>query len=474
MAQPPAKLRRVVGPVGGLFLTLALLSPGLGVFVVGNDMLHQAGSGTVICLVAAAILGVAVAAVYAELGSAFPNAGAEYTLTTQLLGTHAGFAMMALFMVVLPIGLAVSALGIADYLHPILPGLSDRQVAIPTMCAAVAIAACSIRMNAAVTGLLVAAECAALLATFALGLIHAQPDGLHRLLHPTMALAAGGIGPVPLSLLAVAGASGIYALNGYGGAVCFGEELENPHHVVGRLVYQALFVGAGIIILPLAALLAGAADLNGLYRAPAPILGFVHETGGATLATLVSLSVAAAVFNCMIALGLNFGRLAYAFARDEGWPGPVNRLFGQLSPRFGSPAAATLVMGALAVPLCFAPTKILILINGNANIAVYGAVAVAVLAGRRSGATAHSRSAAWLHPLAPVFVLVAMAALTVADLMDAESGRPALLATVIVTAAGVGYAEFVDRKKKGRTFFFEKKNQKTFVPLSRRHRIDPR
>ncbi len=447
MPQTP-QLRRVVGPVGGLFLTLALLSPGLGVFVVGNDMLHQAGSGTVLCLLAAALLGVAVAAVYAELGSAFPHAGAEYTLATKLLGPHAGFAMMALFSVVLPIGMAVSALGIADYLHPILPGLSDRQVAIPTVLAAAAIAACSIRMNAVVTGLLVAAEAAALAATFALGLWHIQPDALHRLLHPTLALDAGGTGPVPLSLLAVACASGIYALNGYGGAVCFGEELENPHHTVGRLVYQALFVGAGIIILPIAALLAGTADLDRLYRAPAPILGFVRQTGGATLATLVSLSVAAAVFNCMIALGLNFGRMAFAFARDDCWPAPINRLFGQLNPRFGSPAAATLAMGALSVPLCFAPTKILILINGNANIAVYGTLAVAVLAGRKGGATSHSLSAAPLHPLAPGFVLAAVAALTLADLLDAESGRPALMATALVAGAGVLYAEYVVRRRR--------------------------
>jgi len=106
-----------MGPFAALLLTLAVLSPGLGVFIVGNDMLHQAGSGAIICLLAAAGLGAAVAALYAELGSAFPHAGAEYTLAGRLLGPTGGFAMLAVYLVALPIGMAVSGLGIAESLH---------------------------------------------------------------------------------------------------------------------------------------------------------------------------------------------------------------------------------------------------------------------------------------------------------------------------------------------------------------------
>jgi amino acid transporter len=129
-------LRRVVGTLGGLLLTLATLSPSLGVFVIGNDMLHQAGSATVACLLVATILGLAVAAVYAELGSAFPHPGAEYTLAGRVLGPRAGFAMMATNLIGLPISMAVSGLGIADYLQGMMPGLSDRAVAIPAILAA--------------------------------------------------------------------------------------------------------------------------------------------------------------------------------------------------------------------------------------------------------------------------------------------------------------------------------------------------
>jgi amino acid transporter len=261
-----------------------------------------------------------------------------------------------------------------------------------------------------------------------------------------MALPSGGLGNVPFGVLAVASASGIYALNGYGGVVCFGEEIRDAQGSVGRIIYLALATGAAIVILPLAALIAASPDLNHLYHDPSPIIGFLHETGGSTLTTLVSLSVAGAIFNCMIAIALTIGRMLFASARDHAFPAPFNRVLSHLSPRFDSPTNATLVAAAAALPLCFAPLKILILVNGNVNIAIYGTLALGVIAGRRNGLTAHSQSRAILHPLAPFFVLACMAALTSADLMDPENGRPALLAAILIVAAGILYAEYVTRR----------------------------
>ena len=55
----------------------------------------------------------------------------------------------------------------------------------------------------------------------------------------------------------------------------------------------------------------------------------------------------------------------------------------------------------------------------------------------------------WPSPsslVAPVCVLAAMAALTVADLMDAETGRPALLVTLLIVGAGAAYAQLLTRR----------------------------
>ena len=46
-----------MGGVGALMITLSGLSPTIGVFVVGADVIHQAGTGTFLCFLAAALLG---------------------------------------------------------------------------------------------------------------------------------------------------------------------------------------------------------------------------------------------------------------------------------------------------------------------------------------------------------------------------------------------------------------------------------
>ena len=58
--------------VGGLLITLSCLSPSIGVFIVGSQVIHQVGGGAFACFLAAVVLNLAITAVYAELGSAFP------------------------------------------------------------------------------------------------------------------------------------------------------------------------------------------------------------------------------------------------------------------------------------------------------------------------------------------------------------------------------------------------------------------
>ena len=70
VGEPPAASRAEVGlqrsmhGFGALLITLSCLSPSIGVFLVGSDVIHQAGTSAFICFVAAALLGVAMAAVY--------------------------------------------------------------------------------------------------------------------------------------------------------------------------------------------------------------------------------------------------------------------------------------------------------------------------------------------------------------------------------------------------------------------------
>jgi amino acid transporter len=250
--------------------------------------------------------------------------------------------------------------------------------------------------------------------------------------------------------LALAGAStagAIYAFNGYGQAVFFGEEIHEAPRRIAGVIILSLLIAAVTELAPVAAVLMGAPDLHALLQANDPIPTFVAAVAGAVPAKLISLGVALAIFNTMIAVSLSAGRQLYSTGRDRLWPPGVNQVCAAIHPRFGSPWLASLIMGACALVGCFIDPKVLVLILGNGNVAIYGALCVATLAGRRSGATDHGVYRMPLFPAAPVLALAALAAVVWFDLNDA-AGLQGLLATVLTVAAAALYAALVLKRNR--------------------------
>jgi amino acid transporter len=428
--------------LGGLLITLSCLSPSIGVFVVGSQILHQVGSGALMCLLAALLLSVAVGAVYAELGSAFPHTGGEYAMAGRVLGTEAGFAMLATNLVGYAIALSLSGLGIADYLRVIAPGAADIPVALAAIVVVTIIGVLSVKLNALVTGIFLAVEIASLLVTAGLGFVHAHSlarvAGL--LVHPQVANNAGGLRGVALVTLGIGASAGIYALNGYGSVVALGEEIRDARRGIGAVIYWALFLAAFIEILPILGIIAGAPDLARLSASNAPVPEFLATVGGPTLSRLLSLAIAASLFNAMIAIALIGARQIYGSARDRSWPMALNLWLDRVHPRFGSPWVATLALGGLGVASCFIPQDLQLVIIANGNVVMYATLCIAVMVGRRRGTTSHSHAKMRGFPWPPILALLALSGVVYADLLDPETGRAGLIAAVAVVASGALYA----------------------------------
>ena len=440
-------LRRDMSSFGGLLITLSCLSPSIGVFIVGSDIFKQVGAGVFPCFLAAAALGVAVAMIYAELGSAFPHAGGEYTIIGRVLGPSGAFAVLALNLTGFCIAQALSGLGVADYLAAVFPGVQPAPTAIVTVLLVTLVGVLSVKVNAWVTGLFLAVEISALVATAVLGLTHWHAGAVAAIGGPKVLTPTGGVHAVSLAALGAAAAGGIYAFNGYGAVIFLGEEIRDARKRLGGVVFWALGIAALTELIPILAVIGGAAHVTALTGARSPISAFIREAGGEPTSKILSLCVAAAVFNAMIAVALVGGRQLYATGRDRCWPDGANRIIGLIHPRYGSPWAATLVMGAASLGCCFVPLKILVMTVSNGLVVIYGMLCLAVLAGRRSGVTAHSHTKMPLFPLAPVLVLMALAGVVIADLFDAENGRMGLLVTVATALLGAAYYLLVLRRK---------------------------
>ncbi len=442
----PQKLKREMSGFGGMVITLTNLSPTIGVFIAAPVVIQQSGSFVVAACLLAFGLGLIVSGVYAELGSAFPHAGGDYVLIGNTLGPTLRFATLAGALVTFPVAMALSGLGVADFLKVLAPAIDPVPCALVCIVCVTAVAALSIRMNAWITGLFLAVEIAAMVATAILGFAHPHNDLVQAIIHPVMAAPGGHLERTPLLAMGLAGSAAVYALNGYGGAVIFGEEVIGARRKMVWMIYGALCLGAITIIPPLAGVVVGAPDLAKLSASATPLQDFVVETGGPKAAAVISLGVALAIINAMIAISLMGGRVLYAAARENAWSRGLNGALSRVHGAYGSPWVATIALSAVGLLLCLLPLAVLVMINGSFAAIGYGVLALATIAGRRSGATGGSQWRMPWHPVGPCIVIVAAFGLMAAALTDKQTGRPGVMVTLGVMAVGGLYYRLVVRR----------------------------
>lgn len=438
----PTPLARSLGVWGVLFLTLSVATPASSVFVIIPGMFQIAGTGAVWAMLLAGVVCVATAFVYAELSSAWPVSGGEYVAVAHTLGPLAGFVMLGVNVFNNLLFLPVAALGVAAILGVVVPGLPQVAVGIAVVAGATLVALLRIRVNAWLTGIFLGVEVLALLAITALGFGHVVRPVAEFLTHPVMP-AAGQLVPASAASIGLATAIAIFALNGYGVAVYFGEEMLDAPRRIARAILAALGLTLLLEVAPTVAALAGAPGLHAMLTSDDPFGLVARVRGGDVAAGVIAAGIAVAIINAVIASMLACARFFYSTGRDRAWGEPVNRWMAAVHPRLGSPWLATLAAGAIGVACCFVPLALLLVLSGTGLVVIYAGIAFAAIAGRRSGATAHAAYRMPLYPLAPVVTLLALGYVVWTSWLDEGEGRPALLMTAAQIGAAVLYYRLV-------------------------------
>ena len=448
MSEPVAPpLGRTMGGLGALMITLSGLSPTIGVFVVGADVIHQAGTGAFLCFLAAALLGVAMALVYAELISAFPEAGAEYTILTRTLGPALGFAALGLNLVNFTVAQALSGLGVADYVGGMLPGVSPRVLALMLVGGVTLLAVLNVRFNAWLTGIFLVLEVTSLAVLSWLGFAHPHRPVSAVLFHPVAATGSGGLATASLAVMGAAASAAVYAFDGYGGVCSLGEEVREAPRRVAAVVFWSLGLAILFQLTPILAVMIGAADTGALVSAAQPLPEFIRAAGGPAVARALSIGVALAIFNAMLALSLLAARQLFATGRDRLWPAGLNRAFTRLHPRFGSPWISALTMGAVSLVWCFASLDFLVTVIAMVTVATYAGLCVAVIVGRMRRSTAAGVFRMPLYPAVPVLALMGMAGVMWVSAADPKEGRPGLAASGLVIVASIAVYVMLRRNR---------------------------
>ncbi|BAV45192.1 Uncharacterized protein MLTONO_0289 [Mesorhizobium loti] len=439
-AAPTAKgLDRALNALGTLMIVLSAVTPASSVFIIVPGVIALAGTGSFFSFVVAAVIGLFMAFVYAELSSAYPMAGGEYTMIGRTLGRFWGFVTLVLVFVSIVLIVAVIALGVGTYLGVLIPNLSPQWVGVVTIALAGTVAAMRIKLNAFVTGIFLGIEMLALLILTGLGFAHVERPLSSLFTSPQLLDATNTLVPASAGIILAATAVSLFAYNGYGAAAYFGEETQDAKRNIGKVVVWALLITVAAELIPLTAVLLGSPDLPGLLAAPQKIEYFLEARGGHALTVLISLAIAVAIFNAVIAIILQAARLLFSSGRDKTWFGPINAAVASVHGSYASPWIATIVVSVLAAVACFIDINLLLVVSGTSLVVIYALLCVAVFAGRRNGSTAGGHYRMPLFPVPAIMAFVALVYVAYQNLLDAAFGRPSLIATLLIMAVAAIY-----------------------------------
>jgi amino acid transporter len=253
-----------------------------------------------------------------------------------------------------------------------------------------------------------------------------------------------------MGAMALGGVSAAYATVGGNQAIGFGEELADPHRHMGRVIVLAALTGAFSTAIPVIAVVLGASDLPAILRSPVPFSTFFTTVAGPAAGHALSAGVIVAIFNALIAQIMFEGRLFFSLGRDEIFHPTLNVTLGKVHRGSGAPRLATWVVGVISAACCVLDTHLLVVFVSGLTVYSLGLASLAVLVGRKRHLTGQPRY--WrspLFPLAPILGLMLAAGFAVADVLDADAGRPSLLLLGTFVIAGLLWHHFALRTRPG-------------------------
>lgn len=366
---------------------------------------------------------------YAELGSALPRSGGEYTFLSRIYHPAAGFVsgwISASIGFAAPTALAAITFG--TYLASVFPSLSPSWLAAGLVLVLSYVHATTVRNSSlfqraftTVKVLLVAAFCVAAF------VMVGDPQPIDVL--PS----SSTVGGLFTSAFAVSLIYVSYAYTGWNAATYLTSELEDPQRVLpwvlggGTLIVMVLYVALNGVFLYVAPMEAMAGELEVGYIAASYVFGPIGaDIMGVTLALLLVSTVSA-----MVMAG---PRVLHVIGQDY----PFFRFLGRTN-REGVPSVAIYVQGALTLLFIVTASFEAILVFAGFTLGLNTLAAVLgvfVLRRREPGLDRPYRT--WGYPITPL-VFVGFTVWTLAYLL-LERPQEALLGVALVAAGLALYA----------------------------------
>jgi amino acid transporter len=338
-AGPPRAVAVTAGAPGrrqlGLFSVIALgvnTIVGSGIFRLPAELAGLLGPASIAAFAACALLLVAVALSFAEVGGMFSEQGGAYLYAREAFGPGAGFVVGWTAWVATVFTLATVSVAVPDQLAELAPALGSRWGvvggAVGLVVALGAVNLLGVRPAALVSNLLVVAKVLPLVLFVAVGLAHVRPDNLAP-------VAPHGCGALPAAMLLA-----FFALSGFEtSAIPAGDAARPRRHVPIAVVASVL--GAAALYMLIQLVVVGV--LPGAGASTRPLADATRVFAGPGAAAAVAVLGAVSMIGLCAAMALAGPRLLAALSRDRFLPARL----GAEGAR-GVPALATIATTAAA------------------------------------------------------------------------------------------------------------------------------
>lgn len=175
------------------------------------------------------------------------------------------------------------------------------------------------------------------------GVLH--PDHLFStgIISPVGYFNPGGLtstGPFMFSFLL-----GGFTIVGFEAAANLAEETQDAHRTVPFAMWSAVVLSGIVGFAFLLALNLASNNIKALSASATPVANIVTQTLGTVIGDIFLVLVTFSIFACGLVIFITTSRLTWAMSRDRRFPG--HQLFSRVSPRLGTPVAATMFGGIL-------------------------------------------------------------------------------------------------------------------------------
>jgi amino acid transporter len=220
--------------------------------------------------------------------------------------------------------------------------------------------------------------------------------------------------------------------------------MHGPRRGVARAILWSLVITVTAELVPTTAALLGAPSLHGLTTSASPMQYLIKALSGSALNTIVSLAVAGAIFNAVIAIVLYYARVIYGSARDRAWPGPLNTALGAIHPRFHTPWVGTLFVGVIGIVLVLTTNVVTLSTWTGVALAIdYALIALAALVSR---VTQRQLVRPYRMPLWPLAPLLAIAGCVIT--LTKQTTHDLRIAGIVVAGSLVYYFAYLHPRRK--------------------------